>query len=71
VLAGTVNCELSGSQPDWTSMHTNMELKPANVNITVGSNLADWQMIYEMKNVVIGRFIVTAVIVGLVHNIHY
>lgn len=53
--AGTYDCEPSSSQPDWTSMHTNLELKPANVNITLGSDLADWQVIYEMDNVVFGR----------------
>lgn len=56
VFAGTMNCEPVSSQPDWTSMHTNFELKPENVNITVGANLNNWQVIYEMNNIIIGRF---------------
>lgn len=36
-------------------MHTNIELKPQNVSITIGSNLSDWQVIYEIDNLVIGR----------------
>ena len=55
VWAVTVDCEPSNSQLDWVSMHTNLELKPANVNITLGANLSDWQVIYEMDNVVFGR----------------
>lgn len=54
--AAVVDCEPIESQSDWISLHSNIELKPANVNITLGSNLPDWQKIYEMKNVVIGRF---------------
>lgn len=53
--SGNVTCDSSDSQPDWTSIHTNLELKPDNVNITVGSNLLNWQVIYELDNIVMGR----------------
>ncbi|MCE0813790.1 fimbrial protein [Buttiauxella sp. S04-F03] len=59
VFAGSTNCETVSSQPDWTSIHTNMELKPENVNVTIGSNLSDWQVIYEIDNLVIGKFYTT------------
>ncbi|HDZ8011986.1 TPA: hypothetical protein RUS85_002593 [Citrobacter amalonaticus] len=57
VFASTLDCEpsTSGPQSDWVSIHTNIELKPANVQITIGSNLSDWQLIYELDNIVFGR----------------
>lgn len=57
--ATTVNCEpptTPGQTSDWTSIHTNIELKPTNVAITVGVNLPDWQLIYELDNVDYGKF---------------
>ncbi|HGY1777583.1 TPA: fimbrial protein [Citrobacter amalonaticus] len=62
--AGTTNCEppTSGEEVEWTTMHKYIELNPANVNITVGSNLADWQVIYEMQYLNVGRFYATCTI---------
>jgi len=59
VFAGSMNCESVSSQPDWTSTHTDIELKPQDVSITIGSNLSDWQVIYEIDNLVIGRVYTT------------
>lgn len=59
VCAASVDCELSGQQSDWVSIHTDFELKPANVKMTIGANIPDWQIIYEMDNVVIGKVYTT------------
>lgn len=48
--AGTENCELrnDATEKQWSQIHVPYELKPANVNVTVGSNIADWMVLYTI-----------------------
>ena len=49
VYAGTINCEPSSSPFD--TIHSDFELKPPGTNITIGSNIADWSVLYTLSHV--------------------
>lgn len=56
---GTINCEPSttsdGRNYDkWSDIHAPYELKPNVANITLGSNIPDWTILYSIQNAVAG-----------------
>ncbi|HGV9227766.1 hypothetical protein P9969_012275 [Citrobacter amalonaticus] len=51
VFAGTIDCE---PDSEWTTIHTDFELKPSGTNISLGNNISDWSVLYSFKGVVVG-----------------
>ena len=54
-LAAVDTCNVNGKTDDWSTIHTNYELKPSDVNITLGSQLSDWTLIYQISDIVVGH----------------
>ncbi|MDL4618715.1 fimbrial protein [Citrobacter amalonaticus] len=59
VFAGTIDCEPATSAgshnyDQWSTMHSAYELKPPGTNITLGSNIPDWTVIYKLEHVLVG-----------------
>ena len=58
VFAATVDCEPSTSQggnnyDKWSEIHVPFELMPGSVNVTVGSNIPDYSVLYTFKQVAV------------------
>lgn len=51
--SGETDCEPSTSQ--WDTIHSDYELKPPGTNITIGSNIADWSVLYTLNHVALGE----------------
>jgi hypothetical protein len=53
VFAGTINCEQSTNSAhhydQWSNLHTNYELKPSGLTMTLGENIPDWSVLYTAK----------------------
>ncbi|HAU5636288.1 fimbrial protein [Citrobacter amalonaticus] len=49
-MGATENCEVTknATQKSWSQIHVPFELKPTNVNVTVGDNIADWMVLYTI-----------------------
>ncbi len=59
VFAGTIDCEPDQSSggynfDQWSTVHTDYELKPSGTNISLGNNISDWSVLYSLKGVVVG-----------------
>lgn len=59
VCAGTINCEPQTSTHNnynqWAEMHKNFEINSSKVNVTLGSEISDWSILYVADDIVIGN----------------
>jgi hypothetical protein len=46
VFAAAIDCEISDSYADWSGLHIPFEVKPSGLTMTLGDNIADWQILY-------------------------
>ncbi|HAT3922888.1 TPA: hypothetical protein I9Y36_001394 [Citrobacter amalonaticus] len=56
--AGETDCEPDTTSHDdfneWSTLHTDYELKPPGTNITLGEKVPDWSVLYNLPNVTVG-----------------
>lgn len=46
VFSAAIDCEISPAYSNWAGVHVNYELKPSDLNMTLGENIPDWQVLY-------------------------